>query len=99
MLFVWIHVVHAYSSTDTTAALKKSHSILSDRSDFHMIESLSIAVHVFAWQILISVSIDETLIQLQLVYLHELLCIVGVRYSFCGISSASCYFYSKAVFF
>ena len=39
--FVSIHVVHPYSSIDTTAAWKKLHFILSVRSDFHMINSLS----------------------------------------------------------
>ena len=45
--FVSVQVVHPYSSIDTTAAWKKQHFILSVRSDFHMIESLSIAVHAF----------------------------------------------------
>ena len=40
-------VVHPYSSIDMTAAWKKLHFILSVRSDFHMIDSLSIAVHDF----------------------------------------------------
>ena len=42
---VSIHVVHPYSSIDTTAAWKKLRFILSVRSDFHMTDSLSIAVH------------------------------------------------------
>ena len=37
--------MHPYSSIDTTAAWKKLRFILSVRSDFHMIESRSIAVH------------------------------------------------------
>ena len=41
---VSVHVVHPYSSIDTTAAWKKQRFILSDRSDFHMTDSLSIAV-------------------------------------------------------
>ena len=36
-----------YSSIDTTAAWKKLWFILSVRSNFHMIDSLSIAVHAF----------------------------------------------------
>ena len=40
---VSVHVVHPYSSIDTTAAC-----ILSVRSDFHMTDSQSIAVHAFA---------------------------------------------------
>ena len=34
--------------------------IFSNRSDFHMIDSLSIAVHAFTRRILISLSVDET---------------------------------------
>ena len=47
LLFLSIVIVHPYSSIDTTAAWKKLHFILSVRSDFHMIDSLSIAVHAF----------------------------------------------------
>ena len=43
--FVRVHVVHPYSSIDATAAWKKLRFILSVRSDFHMIDSLLIAVH------------------------------------------------------
>ena len=39
--------MHPNNSIDTTAAWKKLRFILSVRSDFHMIESLSIAVHTF----------------------------------------------------
>ena len=38
-------MVHPYSSIDTTAAWKKLRFILSVGSDFHMTDSLSIAVH------------------------------------------------------
>ena len=58
--FVSVHVVHPYSRIDTPAALKKLRFILSDRSDFHMINNLSIAVHTFARHILMSV--DEMLL-------------------------------------
>ena len=44
--FVSVHVVHPYSSIDTTAAWKKLRFILSVRSDFHMIDSLLMAVHI-----------------------------------------------------
>ena len=44
---VSVQIVHPYSSIDTTAAWKKLRFILSMRSDFHMIDSLSIAVHAF----------------------------------------------------
>ena len=39
--------MHPCSSVDTTAAWKKRCFILSVRSDFHMTDSLSIAVHAF----------------------------------------------------
>ena len=43
-----------------TAAGKKLRFILSVRSDFHMIESLSIAVHTFVSRVSMSFSVDET---------------------------------------
>ena len=46
---VSIQVVHPFSSIDTTAAWKKLHFIFSVRSDFHMIDSLSIAVHIYIY--------------------------------------------------
>ena len=49
---VSVHVVHPYNSIDTTAAWKKLRFILSVRSDFHMIESLSIAVRAFVSRVL-----------------------------------------------
>ena len=51
-----------YSSIDTTATWKKLHFISSVRSDFHMIESLSIAVHAFISRVSMSFSVDETLL-------------------------------------
>ena len=57
-----IHVVHSYSSIDTAAAWKKLRFILSVRSDFNMTDSQSIAVHAFASRVLMSVSVDETLL-------------------------------------
>ena len=62
MHFVSIHVVHPYSSIDTTAAWKKYYFILSDRSNFHIINKLLIAVHAFARRILTSLSVDEILL-------------------------------------
>ena len=59
---VSIHIVHPYSSIDTTAAWKKLRFILFVRSDFHMSDSLSIAVHAFASHVLMSFSVDETLL-------------------------------------
>ena len=62
MRFVSIHVVHLYSSIDTTVAWKKFRFIRSDRSDFYMIYNLSIAVLVFVRCILISLSVDKTML-------------------------------------
>ena len=59
---VSVHVVHPYSSIDTTAAWKKLRFILSVKSDFHMIDRLSLAVHAFASHVSMSVSVDETLL-------------------------------------
>ena len=50
---VSVHVVYLYSSIDTTAAWKKNAFYLSDRSYFHMTDSLSIAVHTFANRVLV----------------------------------------------
>ena len=58
--FVSVQVVHPYSSIDTTAAWKKLRFILSVRSDFHMIDCLSIAVHAFVSRMSMSFSVDET---------------------------------------
>ena len=59
---VCTHVVHSYSSIDTTAVWKKLRFILSVRCDFHMTDSLSIAAHTFASHVLMSFSVDETLL-------------------------------------
>ena len=55
-------MVHPYSSIDMTAAWKKLRFILSDRSDFHMTDSLLIAVQAFASHVLISFLVDEMLL-------------------------------------
>ena len=60
--FVSVHEVHPYSSIDTTAARKTLHFILSDRSEFLMTNNLSIALHAFASRVLMSFSVDETLL-------------------------------------
>ena len=57
-----IHVVHPYSSIETTAAWKKLRFILTLRSDFHMTNSLSIDVHTFTSRVLMSFSVNETLL-------------------------------------
>ena len=60
--FVSVHVVHPYSSIDVTAAWKKLRFILSVRSDFHIIDSLLIAVHAFVNLVSMSFSVDSTLL-------------------------------------
>ena len=47
-------MVHQYSSTGKAAAWKKS--------DFRMIDNLSIAVHAFSVRMLTSLSVDELLL-------------------------------------
>ena len=63
MRLVSIHVVHPYSSMDVTAALKILHFVFSVRSDFHMTDRQSIADYAFASHVLMSFSVDETLLQ------------------------------------
>ena len=62
MRFVSINVLDLYSSIDAAAAWKKSHFILLDRSDFHVIDSQLIAVHTFTEHILMSLSVDKMLL-------------------------------------
>ena len=57
-----VHVVHLYSSIDTTAAWKKLRFILLIKSDFHMTNRLSIAIYAFASRVFMSVLVDETLL-------------------------------------
>ena len=45
--------MHPYSSIDTTAAWRKLRFILLVRSDFHMTDSLLIAVYAFASDVLL----------------------------------------------
>ena len=51
--------MHPYSSIDMTAAWEKVCFILSVRPDFYFTNSLSMASHVFASHVLMSVSVDE----------------------------------------
>ena len=55
-------MVHPYSTIDTNATWKKSFIILSDISNFHMIDNHSIAIHTFPSCILTSLSVDEILL-------------------------------------
>ena len=60
--FVSINVLHLCNSTDTSSACEKSCFILLDKSDFHMVDSLSIAILAFVRCILTSLSVDEMLL-------------------------------------
>ena len=55
--------MHPYSCIETATARKKFRFILSDRSDFRMIDSLSVAVNAITRCISKSLSVDETLPQ------------------------------------
>ena len=63
ILLVSVHVVHPYSDIDTMITWKKKLLfILSDSSDIQLTDSLSNVLHAFASYVLISFSIDETLL-------------------------------------
>ena len=62
MRLVSVHVVHPYSIIDKAADSKKVSFILSVKCDFHMTDSLSLALYAFTSHVLMSVSIDETLL-------------------------------------
>ena len=47
----YVYMVHPYSSMDTTTTWKKLRFISADRSDFHMANNRSVAVHAFARRI------------------------------------------------
>ena len=61
MCFVSVHVIHPYSSMNLDIAWKKCF-ILSDKSEFHMINNLSRAYYTFTRCILTSFSVDEILL-------------------------------------
>ena len=61
LYFVRVQMVRSYSSTDTAITWEKSVFILSERSDFYMIDNLSIAVHAFARCMVTSLLVDEML--------------------------------------
>ena len=59
MRFVSVQMVDPYFSKDTVTEWKKFSFILPDRSDFHMINNRSIAVHAFTRHMLTSPLVDE----------------------------------------
>ena len=60
--FVRVQVVHPYSSIDAPIPWKKSCFILSDKSNFHMIDNLLIAVHAFPMHMFTLLSVDEIML-------------------------------------
>ena len=52
-LLISVQLVHPYSSMDTTAALKKTRFILSDRSDFYVTDTLLITVYALTNRVLV----------------------------------------------
>ena len=58
LCFVSVHIEHPYILYWHNCCLEKILFILLDRSDFHMINSLSITVHAFTRCILISLSVE-----------------------------------------
>ena len=59
MCFIRVQVLYLYSSTDISTTLKNSCFNFAERSDFCMIDILSISVQVFSMPILTSLSVDE----------------------------------------
>ena len=55
---VGIQVLQPYCSTDMATTWKKS-ILFYQRSNFHVIDNVSVAVHVFPIRVLISLSVDE----------------------------------------
>ena len=62
LCFVHACLVLPYCSTNSTTSWKKPCFVSSDRSDFHVIDNLSIAFKAFARNMLISLSVNEMLL-------------------------------------
>ena len=60
--FTGVHVVQSYSSTDKATPWKNSNFILSETSNFHMLDNLSVAIHTLPIRMLTSLSVDEELL-------------------------------------
>ena len=61
MHFASVHVAYPYTSIDTATVWKTSRLFSSARTDFCMIDNLSIAVHTFTGRVVISLLIDGIL--------------------------------------
>ena len=93
MSFIRILVVHPYSSIGTASAWKKSCFILLERSDFHMIDNISIAVHAFSVQKLTLLLVYEILL------LRYVNCSTNFRGLPLKVEMAPCLRYIKSVLF
>ena len=62
-----VYVVNPYIFIATFTVWKKSRFILLERSDFHMIDKQSIAIHVFFKHKLTSLSVDEVFLPMYVV--------------------------------
>ena len=57
-----VNLVHLYGSTETVTVLKETRFILTEKSDFYIIDYLSIAIRAFVRLILKMISVDEILL-------------------------------------
>ena len=75
VLLVSVQAVYPYSSMDMTAVGKKLRFILSDRSDNHMTDILSIAVHALSCHVLMSFSVDQGKVNLSSSFRERPICV------------------------
>ena len=59
--FVYDKVVQSYSITDTTSASNISRFILSEKSDFSMVNKMAITVYIFSMHVGTTLTVDEIL--------------------------------------
>ena len=55
-------MVQSYNSSDTVIPWNNKRFVLSERSDCHMVDNLSMAVHAIPMGMLTSLSVDEILL-------------------------------------
>ena len=81
MCFVSIHEVHPYNSMDTLTPWKKSHFILSDRSDFSMLTSLSVDEMLLPRYVNLSTNFRGLLFKVEMLpsHLKHELCFISVQ--------------------
>ena len=83
---VSIQIVHPYISIDTTAAWKKLHFILSVRSDFHMIDSLSMNLSTSFREVPSSVEMSPFWLK----HINSVLCVLTWRPMPAAVRSKLC---------